>query len=76
MDMSDETTQRDLGRLEGKIEGLEGKIDMLLASLPAQYQRIEAVEQWKSRMNGAISAVVGAVAVLAWFIGTLIDIKK
>jgi hypothetical protein len=76
MDMTDETTQRDLGRLEGKMDGLEDKIDTLLASLPEFNRRLSDVEQFKWRTKGVLSAITGAMAVIAWFVGTLISLKK
>jgi hypothetical protein len=66
--MSEDTTQRDLGRLEGKI-------DLILSSLPAFNDRLSAVERWKWRVTGALSAIGGAVAVIVWFIGTLISLR-
>lgn len=66
--MSEDTTQRDLGRLEAKV-------DLLVASLPQYNDRLVAVERWKWRMTGAISAIGGAVAVIAWFVTTLISLR-
>jgi hypothetical protein len=56
--------ERDLGRLEAKV-------DLLIASLPQQNDRIAALENWKSRINGGFAALTSAVAALGWIISNL-----
>jgi hypothetical protein len=67
--MSSDSTQRDLGRIEGKL-------DIILESLPAQAERISALERWKSRMTGIGSAALAVTALVSWFVGTLISLRK
>lgn len=63
-----EEMQRDLGRLEAKV-------DLLLTVLPQHNERLTAIERWKWRISGALAAVAGAVATLTWFVNTLIDLR-
>jgi hypothetical protein len=56
--------ERDLGRLEAKV-------DLLIASLPQQNDRITALENWRSYVNGGFAALTSAVAVIGWILSNL-----
>lgn len=62
--MSNDSLERALGRLEGGMKGIEGKIDLVLERQDGHEKRLAKVERWQAKLAGAIalaSFVVGLV---------------
>lgn len=79
--MSDDTVQRDLGRLEGKVDAMKDQHERMGSQLEAQGAKLDRVLQYIENEKGAKrtwktiagigSAVAGALggAVASWVLG-------
>lgn len=56
--MSEEGLQRDLGRIEGKLDAVIERLDRQDTKEDSQDRRLQSLERWRSGLAGAWGAVI------------------
>lgn len=70
--MAHEDIMRAIGRLEGKVDEINSRLDTLNGSQKKQDDKIDSLESWKDQLTGKIAIisvfVAGAVSLFFAFI--------
>lgn len=61
---------QDIGRLEGKVDGINKRLDISNGRIAKNEEKINALESFKDNLQGRIVVVVAIVGLVVSFIGS------